>query len=116
YAPTLQLLTSVSLPISDLARRILTACFPDHVLMWFFKTGFTAGVSRAIRPQIKQPAFHPSIRAPFPRRLRAAIASFFVHRAKWLQPAPLPGGMGKKYIRKIVQFRALLCSLKRVSV
>lgn len=29
---------------------------------------------------------------------------------KWPQPAPLPGGMGKKYIRKIVQFRALLCS------
>ena len=38
------------------------------------------------------------------------LASFFVHRANRPQPAPLPGGMGKKYIRKIVQFRALLCS------
>ncbi|ECI5363938.1 hypothetical protein DU846_01970 [Salmonella enterica subsp. diarizonae] len=46
----------------------------------------------------------------FPRHLRAANASVFVHAPIRPQTAPLLGGKGKKSVKKIVQNCALLCS------
>ncbi|EAA2066856.1 hypothetical protein EG805_01920 [Escherichia coli] len=62
-----------------------------------------------MRPQIKQPAFHPSIRAPFPRRLRAEKACFFVHARILDGSSRHAGRKGKKSFKKIMQICALLC-------
>ncbi|EEJ3968726.1 hypothetical protein BBL60_002449 [Salmonella enterica subsp. enterica serovar Gatuni] len=55
-------------------------------------------------------AFPPPLRGLFPRHLRAAIASIFVHAPIRPQTAPVRGGKGKKLVKKIVQNCALLCS------
>ncbi|EAM8777841.1 hypothetical protein DYI93_15690 [Salmonella enterica] len=52
----------------------------------------------------------PPLRGLFPRHLRAANASIFVHAPIRPQTAPVRGGKGKKLVKKIVQNCALLCS------
>ncbi|EAX5815765.1 hypothetical protein BEJ22_20945 [Salmonella enterica] len=54
--------------------------------------------------------FPPPLRGLFPRHLRAANASIFVHAPIRPQTAPVRGGKGKKLVKKIVQNCALLCS------
>ncbi|EBT0510618.1 hypothetical protein CHF76_11325 [Salmonella enterica] len=54
-------------------------------------------------------AFPPPLRGLFPRHLRAASASIFVHAPIRPQTAPVRGGKGKKLVKKIVQNCALLC-------
>ncbi|EAA1780640.1 hypothetical protein E4H83_00390 [Salmonella enterica] len=46
----------------------------------------------------------------FPRHLRAANASIFVHAPIRPQTTPVLGGKGKKSVKKIVQNCALLCN------
>ncbi|ASD89270.1 hypothetical protein DOI44_09785 [Salmonella enterica subsp. enterica serovar Panama] len=55
-------------------------------------------------------AIAPPLRGLFPRHLRAANASIFVHAPIRPQTAPVRGGKGKKLVKKIVQNCALLCS------
>ncbi|ECE8440921.1 hypothetical protein EWB69_06520 [Salmonella enterica subsp. enterica serovar Stanley] len=50
------------------------------------------------------------LRGLFPRHLRAANASVFVHAPIRPQTAPVLGGNDKKSVKKIVQNCALLCS------
>ncbi|EDY3786058.1 hypothetical protein GS038_000766 [Salmonella enterica] len=57
-------------------------------------------------------AFHPLLRGLFPRHLRAANASIFVHAPIRPQTAPVQVGKGKKSVKKIVQNCALLCIYK----
>lgn len=52
------------------------------------------------------------LRGLFPRHLRAANASVFVHAPIRPQTAPVQAGKGKKPVKKIVQNCALLCSVK----
>ncbi|ECA2558627.1 hypothetical protein CBK88_15725 [Salmonella enterica subsp. enterica serovar Newport] len=52
----------------------------------------------------------PPLRGLFPRHLRAANASVFVHAPIRPQTVPVLGGKGKKSVKKIVQNCALLCS------
>ncbi|ENV0554992.1 hypothetical protein ACE2JQ_005226, partial [Salmonella enterica] len=50
------------------------------------------------------------LRGLFPRHLRAANASIFVHAPIRPQTAPVQAGKGKKSVKKIVQNCAVLCS------
>ncbi|EBH8909453.1 hypothetical protein EA116_25495 [Salmonella enterica subsp. enterica serovar Santiago] len=50
------------------------------------------------------------MRGLFPRHLRAANASIFVHAPIRPQTAPVQAGKGKKSVKKIVQNCAVLCS------
>ncbi|EDJ0999385.1 hypothetical protein GE856_01805 [Salmonella enterica] len=50
------------------------------------------------------------LRGLFPRHLRAANASIFVHAPIRPQTAPVQAGKGKKSVKKIVQNCALLCN------
>ncbi|EBN8660575.1 hypothetical protein D1X02_10935 [Salmonella enterica] len=52
---------------------------------------------------------HPPKRGLFPRHLRAANASIFVHAPIRPQTAPVLARNGKKSFKKIVQNCALLC-------
>ncbi|ECF6947670.1 hypothetical protein CSP25_17225 [Salmonella enterica subsp. enterica serovar Infantis] len=54
----------------------------------------------------------PPLRGLFPRHLRAANASIFVHAQIRPQTAPVQAGKGKKSVKKIVQNCALLCIYK----
>ncbi|EAP7569230.1 hypothetical protein EK532_00100 [Salmonella enterica] len=52
------------------------------------------------------------MRGLFPRHLRAANASIFVHAPIRPQTAPVQAGKGKKSVKKIVQNCAVLCRHK----
>ncbi|EBE1623958.1 hypothetical protein DEH62_25680 [Salmonella enterica] len=52
------------------------------------------------------------LRGLFPRHLRTANASIFVHAPIRPQTAPVQAGKGKKSVKKIVQNCALLCIYK----
>ncbi|PVM62346.1 hypothetical protein C4784_28385 [Salmonella enterica subsp. enterica serovar Gaminara] len=51
------------------------------------------------------------MRGLFPRHLRAANASFFVHAPIRPQTSPVQAGKGKKSVKKIVQNCAKLCTI-----
>ncbi|EAT7998164.1 hypothetical protein G3F99_001288 [Salmonella enterica subsp. enterica] len=51
------------------------------------------------------------LRGLFPRHLRAANASIFVHAPIRPQTAPVQAGKGKKSVKKIVQNCAVLRSI-----
>ncbi|EAB9200755.1 hypothetical protein EHF11_01750 [Salmonella enterica subsp. enterica serovar Uzaramo] len=57
-------------------------------------------------------AFQLLLRGLFPRHLRAANTSIFVHAPIRPQTAPVQAGKGKKSVKKIVQNCALLCIYK----
>ncbi|EEJ6098582.1 hypothetical protein GTM63_002156 [Salmonella enterica] len=61
-------------------------------------------------PYSRRVAFLPPLRGRFPRHLRAANASIFVHAPIRPQTAPVQAGKGKKSVKKIVQNCALLRS------
>ncbi|HBY2153594.1 hypothetical protein E4W45_14905 [Klebsiella pneumoniae] len=56
------------------------------------------------------------LRGLAPRHLRAAILSFFVHAQNRPKTAPSMGLKEKKYIKKIVQICALLCTKSSSSI
>ncbi|APZ66838.1 hypothetical protein LFZ43_13220 [Salmonella enterica subsp. enterica serovar Wandsworth str. SA20092095] len=61
-------------------------------------------------------AFQPLLRGLFPRHLRAANASIFVHAPIRPQTAPVQAGKGKnrsKKLCKIVHYCAFIKSTKR---
>ncbi|EBJ3305105.1 hypothetical protein DSO12_07085 [Salmonella enterica] len=63
-------------------------------------------------PYSRRVAFQPPLRGLFPRHLRAANASIFVHAPIRPQTAPVQAGKGKKSVKKIVQICAVLCRHK----
>ncbi|ECZ5371952.1 hypothetical protein AH727_24345, partial [Salmonella enterica subsp. enterica serovar Give] len=63
-------------------------------------------------PYSRRVAFQPPLRGLFPRHLRAANASIFVHAPIRPQTAPVQAGKGKKSVKKIVQNCAVLCRHK----
>ncbi|ECO8396622.1 hypothetical protein FXQ77_02925 [Salmonella enterica] len=63
-------------------------------------------------PYSRRVAFLPPLRGLFPRHLRAANASIFVHAPIRPQTAPVQAGKGKKSVKKIVQNCAVLCRHK----
>lgn len=61
------------------------------------------GAHATIWPHSRRVAFQLLLRGLFPRHLRAANASIFVHAPIRPQTAPVRTGKGKKSVKKIVQ-------------